>query len=55
MPTNKLSKEEKLDKELKTFVSKMKSENTALNKILTQLKSKEELLAEKKADKKDNK
>lgn len=40
--------EEKLEKELKTLVLKMKNENTALNKILTQLKIKEEAEENKK-------
>ncbi len=47
MVSKKLSTEEQLEKELKTLVSKMKNENTALNKILVQLKSKEvEMLIE---------
>jgi len=41
METKKANKEEKLERELKTLVSRMKNENTALNKILTQLKTKE--------------
>lgn len=41
METKRSSKDEKLEKELKTLVSRMKNENTALNKILVQLKSDE--------------
>jgi hypothetical protein len=41
METKKANKEEKLERELKTLVSRMKNENTALNKILTLLKTKE--------------
>jgi len=41
MDTHKLNKDEKLEKELKSLVSKMKNENTALKKILTELKTKE--------------
>jgi hypothetical protein len=36
------NEEDKLEKELKILVSRMKNENTALNKILTQLKVKED-------------
>ncbi len=39
MDSKKTNKEQKLEKELKTLVSRMKSENSALNKILVQLKS----------------
>ncbi len=49
-PVTKLSKEEKLEKELKSLVLKMKNENTALNKILVQLKSKEVEMFRKKSD-----
>jgi hypothetical protein len=43
MEPKKINKDEdKLEKELKTLVSKMKSENSALNKILNQLTAKEE-------------
>jgi|WetSurMetagenome_2_1015567.scaffolds.fasta_scaffold1667395_1 hypothetical protein len=41
-PRTTSSEENKLEKELKTLVSRMKNENTALNKILTQLKDKED-------------
>ena len=41
METKRSSKDEKLEKELKTLVSRMKNENSALNKILVQLKSDE--------------
>jgi len=40
-PKTTCNEEDKLEKELKTLVSRMKNENTALNKILTQLKDKE--------------
>lgn len=33
--------DDKLEKDLKTLVSRMKNENSALNKILTQLQTKE--------------
>ena len=39
MESRKLSKNEKLDKDLKTLVSRMKNESTALKKILDQLKT----------------
>jgi hypothetical protein len=48
--SDKEKEEKKLEKELKTLVLKMKNENTALNKILTQLKIKEETLFDKKLD-----
>ena len=38
-----VNEEEKLEMELKKLVSRMKNENSALNKILTQLKDKEEV------------
>jgi hypothetical protein len=41
-PRTTFSDEEKLEKELQTLVLRMKNENTALNKILTQLKDKED-------------
>ena len=46
--SEKEKEEKKLEKELKTLVLKMKNENTALNKILTQLKIKEETEENKK-------
>ena len=46
--SDKEKEEKKLEKELKTLVLKMKNENTALNKILTQLKIKEETEENKK-------
>jgi mRNA-degrading endonuclease YafQ of YafQ-DinJ toxin-antitoxin module len=46
MDKQKISAEEKLEKELKTLVSRMKSENAALNKILIQLISTEDDLPE---------
>lgn len=39
MESRKLSKNEKLEKDLKTLVSRMKNESTALKKILVQLKT----------------
>jgi len=39
MESRKLSKNEKLEKDLKTLVSRMKNESTALKKILDQLKT----------------
>lgn len=41
MDTNKLNKDQKLEKELKILVSRMKNENTALKKILAELQPKE--------------
>lgn len=41
-PKTITNEKDKLEKELKTLVSRMKNENTALNKILTQLKDKED-------------
>lgn len=44
MEPEKTDKEkEKLEKDLKTLVLKMKNENTALNKILNQLKTNEQV------------
>jgi hypothetical protein len=48
MDTNKSGEEEKLEKELKALVSRMKNENAALNKILVQLKSKGDEMPEEK-------
>jgi hypothetical protein len=48
MDSKKLSREEKLEKELKNLVSRMKNENAALNKILVQLKSKGDEMPEEK-------
>jgi peptidoglycan hydrolase CwlO-like protein len=42
MESKKTGKDEKLEKELRTLVSRMKDENAALNKILVQLKSRED-------------
>jgi len=51
-----VNEEQKLEMELKTLVSRMKNENTALNKILTRLKDKEEVQSDaKKKDIKSNK
>ncbi len=50
MEPKKLSKAENLEKELKTLVSRMKSENSALKKILIQLKANTELPEEKRSN-----
>jgi hypothetical protein len=50
MENKKRNIEEKLEKEMKTLLLKMKNENTALNKILSKLKSKETELSREKED-----
>jgi putative IMPACT (imprinted ancient) family translation regulator len=50
MESKKTGKDEKLEKELRTLVSQMKDENAALNKILVQLKFREDEMLRKKGD-----
>jgi hypothetical protein len=47
MEQNKTNTTEKIEKELKTLVSRMKNENTALSKILIQLESIDEKKTQK--------